>query len=93
MLQLISELTNISWQTPYSSRVSSLTNHQYTTVNGDDININDFIEDVDSLNSSQIIKLKEQALKEGKPEQIVEKIAQGKLQKFLKDNGLSLIHI
>tara|TARA_Y100000741_G_scaffold144436_1_gene109033 strand:+ start:3777 stop:6068 length:2292 start_codon:yes stop_codon:yes gene_type:complete len=63
-LKLISELTDISWQTPYSSRVSSLTNHQYTTVNGDDININDFIEDVDSLTSPQIIKLKEIALKE-----------------------------
>ena len=31
---------------------------------------------------------KEQALKEGKPENIVEKIAQGKLQKFFKDNTL-----
>ena len=29
VLKLISELTDISWQTPYSSRVSSLTNHQY----------------------------------------------------------------
>ena len=64
VLQLISELTDISWQTPYSSRVSSLTNHQYTTVNGDDININDFIEDVESLTESQIINLRELALKE-----------------------------
>ena len=31
---------------------------------------------------------KEQALKEGKPENIVEKIAQGKLQKFFKENTL-----
>ncbi|MEP2770739.1 MAG: translation elongation factor Ts [Fulvivirga sp.] len=31
---------------------------------------------------------KEQALAEGKPENIVEKIAQGKLQKFFKDNTL-----
>ena len=31
---------------------------------------------------------KEQALKEGKPENIIEKIAQGKLQKFFKDNTL-----
>ena len=31
---------------------------------------------------------KEQAIKEGKPEQIVEKIAQGKLQKFFKENTL-----
>jgi elongation factor Ts len=31
---------------------------------------------------------KEQAIKEGKPENIVEKIAQGKLQKFFKENTL-----
>lgn len=31
---------------------------------------------------------REQALKEGKPEQIVDKIAQGKLQKFYKENTL-----
>ena len=31
---------------------------------------------------------REQALSEGKPEQIVEKIAQGKLNKFYKDNTL-----
>tara|TARA_B100001765_G_scaffold57437_1_gene34208 strand:- start:63 stop:899 length:837 start_codon:yes stop_codon:yes gene_type:complete len=31
---------------------------------------------------------KEQARKEGKPEQIIEKIAQGKLQKFFKENTL-----
>ena len=31
---------------------------------------------------------KEQARQEGKPEQILEKIAQGKLQKFFKDNTL-----
>ena len=29
VLSLIHELTEISWQTPYSSRVSSITNHQY----------------------------------------------------------------
>ena len=31
---------------------------------------------------------KEQAIKEGKPENIIEKIAQGKLQKFFKENTL-----
>ena len=31
---------------------------------------------------------KDQARKEGKPEQIIEKIAQGKLQKFFKENTL-----
>jgi elongation factor Ts len=32
---------------------------------------------------------REQAIQEGKPEQIVEKIAQGKLQRFFKDNTLA----
>ncbi len=32
---------------------------------------------------------REQAIQEGKPEQIIEKIAQGKLQRFFKDNTLA----
>ena len=46
VLQLINDLTDVSWQTPYSTRVSSLTNYQHTTVEGDDLNISDFIENV-----------------------------------------------
>ena len=42
VLLLIDELTRNSWQTPYSTRVESITNHQYSTVMGDDIEINDF---------------------------------------------------
>ena len=48
--------------------------------------------DIDQVDKSIIEKEieigKEQAIKEGKPEQIVEKIAQGKLQKFFKENTL-----
>ena len=57
VLSLIHELTEISWQTPYSSRVSSITNHQYTTVDGDDISISDFVDDVDSLSTNEIANL------------------------------------
>ncbi len=57
VLSLIHELTEISWQTPYSSRVSSITNHQYTTVDGDDISISDFVHDVDSLSTNEIANL------------------------------------
>ena len=64
VLKLTKELTEISWQTPHSTRVNSLTNHQYTTVNGDDINISDFIANVDTLNDSDLKNLKEIALKE-----------------------------
>ena len=64
VLKLIKELTEISWQTPHSTRVNSLTNHQYTTVDGDDINISDFVDSVESLDNSDLKELKELALKE-----------------------------
>ena len=64
VLKLIKELTEISWQTPHSTRVNSLTNHQYTTVDGDDINISDFVDSVESLENSDLKELKELALKE-----------------------------
>ncbi|MDW3197547.1 MAG: translation elongation factor Ts [Cytophagales bacterium] len=44
---------------------------------------------VDSATVEKEIEIgKEQARQEGKPEQIIEKIAQGKLQKFFKENTL-----
>ena len=52
VIKLIHELTEVSWQTPFSSRVSSLTNFQYTTVDGDDINISDFISDTDLMDEN-----------------------------------------
>ena len=64
VLKLIKELTEISWQTPHSTRVNSLTNHQYTTVDGDDINISDFVDSVEFLENSDLKELKELALKE-----------------------------
>ena len=64
VLQLINDLTDVSWQTPYSTRVSSLTNYQHTTVEGDDLNISDFIENVSSLTESDLRELKNIALQE-----------------------------
>jgi len=49
-------------------------------LNGDGVN--------QSIIDKEIEIGKEQARKEGKPEQIIEKIAQGKLQKFFKENTL-----
>ena len=45
--------------------------------------------DVDQATKDKELRLgKEQAIAEGKPENIIEKIAEGKLNKFLKDNTL-----
>ena len=76
--------------------LKNVANLDYTSI-GKDVamqiaSMNPIALDSDGVDQSIIEKEieigKEQALKEGKPEQIVEKIAQGKLQKFLKDNTL-----
>jgi len=64
VLKLIAELTEASWQTPYSSRVSSITNHQFTEVDGDDISIDNFIINVDGLTEENLSNLRELAKKE-----------------------------
>ena len=43
--RLIVELTEASWQVPFSNRVNSLSNFQYTSADGDDIRVRDLIED------------------------------------------------
>ena len=37
-------LTDAAWQTPYSRRVDSLTNFQYTTADGDDLYVRDLVD-------------------------------------------------
>lgn len=44
IFKLIVELTEASWQVPFSNRVNSLSNFQYTSAEGDDIRVRDLIE-------------------------------------------------
>ena len=37
-------LTDAAWQTPYSRRVDSLANFQYTTADGDDLYVRDLVD-------------------------------------------------
>ena len=76
--------------------LNNTTNTDYVTA-GKDIAMqiaamNPIALDRDQVNQSVVEKEieigKEQARKEGKPDQIIEKIAQGKLQKFFKENTL-----
>lgn len=48
-LSLIWQLTEKSWDLPYSSRVNSLTNYQHTVVNGDDLTTDYLLNDVSEL--------------------------------------------
>ncbi len=43
MVQLIAELTEKSWQTPYSTRVDSLTNYQHTFAEDEDLIVEDLL--------------------------------------------------
>jgi predicted RND superfamily exporter protein len=45
-LTAVRELTEQAWHTPYSYRVDSLTNYQYTRADGDDLLVEDLFDDV-----------------------------------------------
>jgi predicted RND superfamily exporter protein len=51
-------LTNESWQIPYSTRVDSLTNFQYTTAQEDDLIVEDLVLDPQTLTTAQMPKIK-----------------------------------
>jgi len=44
-LNIVRELTDAAWQIPYSSRVDSISNYQYTRAVGDDLDVSDLIGD------------------------------------------------
>lgn len=63
-LQAVAALTELAWKTPYSSRVDSISNFQYTYAEEDDLIVEDFIEDAQALTGDDLTRLKEIALKQ-----------------------------
>jgi len=57
-------LTKQAWQTPYSTRVDSITNFQHTYANGDDLIVADLVENAAALNNAELIGIQEVALRE-----------------------------
>jgi predicted RND superfamily exporter protein len=64
MITLIKELTDEAWQTPFSSRVDSITNYQHTRAEEDDLIVEDLILEVDSINAKSIQLTKDVATTE-----------------------------
>ncbi|MCF6204582.1 MAG: MMPL family transporter [Methylococcaceae bacterium] len=64
VLAAIEELTEKSWQIPYSSRVDSLSNFQFTEAEEDDLIVRDLFEDVNNLSTKDIAKIKEVSMNE-----------------------------
>ena len=63
-LEAIAELTEQSWQTPYSSRVDAITNFQYTHSVQDDLYVEDLVQDPATKTVAELEKIKQIALDE-----------------------------
>ena len=63
-LAALKELTEQSWQVPYSIRVDSVTNFQHTYAEEDDLIVIDLVDDVENLSSQDLNYIKQVALGE-----------------------------
>ncbi|MHC4283586.1 MAG: efflux RND transporter permease subunit [Planctomycetota bacterium] len=63
-LAVVEELTEASWQMPYSRRVDSITNFQHTRAEEDDLIVEDLVEDAEGLSDEDIARIKKIALSE-----------------------------
>lgn len=63
-LAAIEELTEASWQMPYSSRVDSITNFQHTYADEDDLIVEDLVTDAGNLSDEDIDRIRKIALNE-----------------------------
>lgn len=61
-LQAITELTDEAWNTPYSTRVDSLSNFQYTYAEEDDLTVADLVEDPASLSDTELANIQQIAM-------------------------------
>lgn len=60
----VADITERSWQVPYSLRVDSLSNYQHTYAEGDDLTVADLVEDPSTLTADQLQAIKDVALSE-----------------------------
>jgi predicted RND superfamily exporter protein len=63
-LAVVEELTKEAWQVPYSTRVDSITNFQYTWAQEDDLVVEDLIEGAAQFSDTDLERVKRVALKE-----------------------------
>ncbi len=63
-LAAIEELTAQCWKIPYSSRVDSITNFQYTYSQDDDLIVEDLVQEARTLSKEAIRKIRQTALSE-----------------------------
>ena len=64
MLSVIEEVTEKAWQIPYSNRVDSITNFQYTEAEEDDLIVRDLISNAASFSDEELDKVRDIAINE-----------------------------
>lgn len=60
-LEMVEDLTNLAWMTPYSIRVDSLTNYQKTVSENDDLLVNPLVEDARALDREKLQAVRDYA--------------------------------
>jgi len=63
-LASVIELTEASWQIPYSIRVDSITNYQHTEADGDDLIVDDLVPDAGQLDAAALERIRDIATHE-----------------------------
>ncbi|MFC1742486.1 RND family transporter [Candidatus Riflebacteria bacterium] len=63
-LKAVEELTQASWKIPYSSRVDSVSNFQYSRADEDELIVEDLVLDADRLSNADLKRIKNIALAE-----------------------------
>ena len=63
-LQAVEQITEMGWQVPYSSRVDSISNFQYTHADRDDLIVEDLYRDAQTLSTTDINAIKSVSLTE-----------------------------
>ena len=63
-LSAVEELTEAAWQIPYSSRVDSITNFQHSRAEGDDLIVEDLVQNSMALSDATLEQIKQIALSE-----------------------------
>ncbi|MGD2160649.1 MAG: MMPL family transporter [Gammaproteobacteria bacterium] len=63
-LTAIKDITEEAWQIPYSTRVDSITNHQHTTAEGDELIVDDLVPDPSVLTKEDLDRIRAIAINE-----------------------------
>ena len=63
-LTVIQDITKEAWQIPYSTRVDSITNHQHTFAEEDDLIVDDLVPDPTALTDSDLTRIQSIAINE-----------------------------